>query len=83
MESARVSEIRRYLLLYAKARKIRVLEHFSEDPGRRQSYFCHLETPGDPLKTATAISHESADNALVMSMLSYLDSTCNFLDEPL
>lgn len=81
--SARPSEIRAFLLRYAKKRGILVQEHTSgllEGDGP-VTYFCHLQSPTtDPLKTATAISQDGQDNALVMAFLNFSDSSIDFLD---
>lgn len=80
---ARPSEIRAFLLRHAERKKLRLREHASEGvPGRKPSFFCHLQAAdGDPLKTATAVSKEHADNALVMSFLSFYNNELDFLPE--
>jgi hypothetical protein len=73
---ARPSEIRAYLYRYAAKNGIRIREHVS-DWDQPTAFFCHLERDG---KTATAVSQEGHDNALVMAFLSLADPTINFLD---
>jgi hypothetical protein len=78
----RDSEIRAYLLQYAEKRGIRVAEHLSDNPGERLAFFCHLEAPGRcglPKKTATAISYEGRDNALVMAFLNLSNPELDFI----
>jgi hypothetical protein len=68
----RNSELRDFLLRFAAREKLRIHEHFSDT-----YWYCHLE--GDR-GSATSVSRESADNALVMAFLSFENSDYNFLD---
>lgn len=76
--AARASEIRAYLLRYAAKHGIRVSEHVSEMDGKT-SFFCHVQDPKEA-HSATAISHEGFDNALVMAFLSFSNPSIDFLD---
>lgn len=81
--AARPSEIRAFLLRYAGKRGILVKEYTSEPgEGVRTCFFCHLQAPPkEPYKTATALSYEHGDNALVMAFLNYANSELDFLPE--
>lgn len=74
--AARNSEIRSYLLRFAAKKGIKVVEYVSDQPDHRVGWFCHLESG---TKTATAISYEGHDNALVMAFLNLSDPSCDFL----
>jgi hypothetical protein len=79
----RPSEIRAFLLRYAARRGILVKEYVPDPvPGEKNVFYCHLELPGDaPGRSATAVSHEHADNALTMAFLNLGDPSIDFLDE--
>ena len=70
-----MSEIRRFLLLYAKKRGISVVEHKSEEPN--VCFYTHLSTPEN---TVTAVSYESQDSALTMAFLQWSDKSLVFFD---
>lgn len=79
--AVRNSEIRSYLLRFAAKNGIRVSEHVTDEQWQKICFFCHLESGEDEKKkTATAVSHEGHDNALVMAFLSFFNPNCNFLD---
>ena len=81
--SHRQSEIRSFLLRHAEKRGIRIQEHKSltEEKGRA-AFFCHIQAPiGEPVKSATAVSYDCLDNALIMAFLSYGDSNLDFLPD--
>lgn len=83
---ARPSEIRAFLARYAGKRRI-IITEYTSDPGEGEGpvyYYCHLQSSGDdPKRTATAVSKNGMDDALVMAFLSYADSSLNFLDDEL
>lgn len=76
-------EIRSYLLRYAKKNGIMVKEHVSEGlSGSRTAFYCHIQARGsDPVKSATAVSLESRDNALIMAFLNFGCADIDFLPE--
>lgn len=78
----RPSEIRAFLLRYAAKRNILVKEYVSDHDHGPLVFYTHLQDGnGDPKKTATAVSTEHHDNALVMAFLAFLDPGMDFLDE--
>lgn len=79
----RISEIRQFLLRYAKENKWRIREYVSDEILRPITYYCHIEVPeGIYAKpgTATAISSESADSALAKAFLYIGNPSLDFLD---
>lgn len=82
---ARDSELRAFLLRYAQKRGLLVKEHVSEPAGGGLAgFYCHIQAPGTvPLKSATAISYEGRDNALVMAFLNYGNHELDFILENL
>lgn len=78
--SARNSEIRSFLLRYAERRGLLVQEHISDWRDGPIAFFCHLQAGKDPGKSATAISLEGPDNALVMAFLSFGNPDIDFLE---
>lgn len=82
----RDSEIRAFLLKYALRKGIRVVEFTSDDPGRSVCYYAHLESPANgekPRETATAVSNEGKDSALVKAFLYMANRELDFLPENL
>lgn len=81
--AARDSELRAYLLRYAKKRGLLVQEHVSEPAGGGlAAFYCHIQSARtEPLKSATAVSTEGRDNALVMAFLNYGNREIDFLPE--
>lgn len=77
---AKNSEIRSFLLRHAGKRGILVREHISDWRDGPAEFYCHVQSGSDPTKTATALSLEGPDNALVMAFLAYGDSSIDFLD---
>lgn len=76
---ARPSDVRAWLLEYAKRNKITVQEHVSDDPGKRIAYMCCLT---DRIKVIRSISHDGFDNALVMAFLNWCKPEMDFLPFP-
>lgn len=73
-------EIRSFLLRYAERKGILVQEFISESEPHK-AFYCHVQVSKlDPRKTATSVSFESADNALVMAFLSLGNPELDFLD---
>lgn len=78
--AARNSEIRSFLLRHAHKSGLRLREYVSDWRDGPIGFYCHLE--GDaPTHSATAISLEGHDNALVMAFLSFYNPELNFLTE--
>lgn len=79
---AKPSEIRAFLLKWAKDKNLIVKEHVSPSwaGGGLTAFYCHVENQVDQKKSATAISYEGHDNALVMAFLNFLDPSLDFLD---
>lgn len=79
--SARPSEIRAFLLRYAAEKGILVHEHVSDWRDGPIAFYAHLQAKGEAAKTATAVSYQHFDNALVMAFLSFLNPEINFLTD--
>ncbi len=80
--AARASEIRKFLLCYAARRGIRIQEFLSDEDGRPVVWYAHIEVPSGPdtpRRTATAVSREGFDNALVMAFLYLGNPELDFL----
>jgi hypothetical protein len=73
------SEIREYLLRYALDKGILVTEHVSDWRDGSVMFYCHLQREKEPEKTATSVSYEGPDNALVMAFLSYSNPEMDFI----
>lgn len=83
---ARPSEIRAFLLRYAKKKGLLVREHISDLPNEKHTgksaFYCHVQDK-EGLSTATAISYEGPDNALCMAFLQWHNPELDFLADPL
>ncbi len=78
--AARNSEIRSFLLRYAQKRGLLIQEYLSDFADGPIVWYCHIQDGKDPRHSATAVSREGFDNALVMAFLSYGNPEINFLD---
>lgn len=78
--AARPSEIRAFLLRFAARKGLLVKEYVSDWRDGPIGFYCHVQS-NSPIHSATAISLEGHDNALVMAFLSFYNSELNFLTE--
>ncbi len=83
LSNVRSSELRRFLLGYAKRKGYRVQEFVSDELHQPICFYAHVEIPaidGTHRRTATALSHETHDTALAKAFLYLGNGELDFID---